>query len=355
MKALQKQAIINMLNDKCSGCLDAISLSGSYAAGLATEKSDVDLVILIHQKSKHENKIGNFLVDQIDDKILESLVVDRKFISNLISDSTSQNYSSLNPNDIKLMEWVFSAVPLTGNGVWMDALSEFDRSNYRQKLSKYHQGIAISHFDDFVGEIFAEDYISAIFRLRGFMYHLTEALLSLYGDTNGRQKWILKRLKREMAIEQNIKDDFFKYFLRIHGENKAELIGWIIQCLRLTQKINYETLSYAIPFVKRVDECSGPLFICRDGLFVVSLETGFYVKTMEDRFAIDELTALILANCHRLTSAETLLKIAISSNFITASQHRDVSDRLSELIELRIVLSLGEYETNKRNLNHLAI
>ena len=301
--------------------LDAgsLAISGSYAADLATTKSDVDLILLVNDSSKLRSRVGQYIVDIYQKFRFEILITDKQEMLKIAANAAKPGYIDLGFDNIRAMERILSARPIVGKCFWRLLLEDVDRNQYSKSLARMHSEYSVLDFDDLCGALHMADYLQSIEFYRTLLWRHLEAFLCLKGDTIGRRKWISRRLLRVIEDNYLIKNGFLKYYALAELSGQPSLIIWINEAMRFHQYVNFVNL-FALEDVIR-EEVEPYHHMAKDELFITAniilptkIRKGFFVKSQKGSIKVDKLLAFILALCHRPITIEQMHSILNSVN-----------------------------------------
>ncbi|WP_147113021.1 nucleotidyltransferase domain-containing protein [Tateyamaria sp. syn59] len=332
------QAIVTAAKERYGEALRAIALTGSHAWGFATDRSDVDLIALLDGAAVPADRIGRYDVIVSQGRHAEILIVDQDYTAKLSATLNATRRLDGSFDQLELVEKMRTAIVLYGQQSWHACTSQFDYARLARLHYAYHMASAASFFDDCVGAFDAHP-LTAISAARLCLYHQMEALLCQRGDTNGRRKWIFRRLEGH-DVRSELAEGFLRYQFRMEAVTEDEMRAWAGGMLRFSQALGREVLAEGScwpPVQHGPDE--GQPFITPDAVFLSHLGKVILVKTADRSFQLDLPSMALLALCHEPRSEAALLAQV-------SALHPD-TDIVSRLFHLRAIGLLREAETVK--------
>lgn len=181
-----------------------VFLSGSFAEGLATPKSDFDVYIISELESSKDianeifisSKIGMIEINYVStDKITK--------IANKI-DACDIDRNELSAYDLILAHRVINGISLVNEeqlGILKKKINPILLAKY---ISDINFGIAAKCLSDAIGNLQILDYDSAIFNATRGVHHTLDHLLATYGNTSTLFKWRSRYARNILGEESEI-------------------------------------------------------------------------------------------------------------------------------------------------------
>ena len=281
-----KTGLQDFLRDSFGPALLAGALTGSRAYGWATARSDYDLIAIVAPAADGKTPARRYEAGVFQGVPTETLVVTIDEACRICDLRAAPRFWFTKGDDILRMEKFTSAQVLIGAPLWSALLAVCSPADYAAKRADRHWRIAAKFFDDLSGALNQGDTNLAVDACRAMLREETEALLCRTGDTNGRRKWMARRMAAATGISAEIKADFrrFHYLFDLGGE--ADLLPWVQRAIGFHHALQSAVLSTDRDGTERTGQDAaashstglqpaGPLFLWQiDGHWIVKSGMG---------------------------------------------------------------------------------
>ncbi|MDF3886941.1 nucleotidyltransferase domain-containing protein [Cupriavidus basilensis] len=288
----------------------AAAICGSYAIGVANKHSDIDVVVIVKADSTLMTRVGEFEVAQFHGKRIEILFCSAGTISATIAYADQRNYASLNDGEKRDLERLVCAKPVIGEKTWRAAIAGVRLDVYQRQLSLDYRRVAAANFEDLIGVLSVREYVIAVDFVRFLLQTDLEALSSITGDTYGRRKWLLKRLKMNAFINTSIvaqyEDIYYATNVRQQNKNVTEWLGYAVRVWQDVQaNVNAKLFGLQCLDARTVAwlrSSHNGFYATVPDLLLFRLTDGWAVRTSKRTVSIDEKSAVILSSLSRSAS-----------------------------------------------------
>lgn len=329
-----KDKYIGLFYEKFKNDADAMLLTGSQSSGLATSKSDVDLILLIGPSSCYYEDSDQYVVEFYNDTLCEILFLNYNSLNKIIQNYKQKDYCLLSTKELKIMEKVFSAKPIFGEKTWLSHIESVNFDQYAEKISARHIRLSIGDINDVIGAVNDERYLLAIDFLRNVLWRQAETLLCLTGDTNSRRKWLTSRLERATLLNPLIYQGFIEFNFLSNISSPNQLAVFIDKFQRFSQYLNYEIdrMQFSRKCLNILVDDKKNNIISKPFTFIVRTQGKFFLKNLNGDSIIDDCTARIILACHQKVN-----KVFVVNNIQISYDTATISDVIDKLIDLSIL------------------
>ncbi|WP_293577534.1 hypothetical protein [Phaeobacter sp.] len=305
------------------------AVTGSRACGWATTHSDYDLIAIISPDSDVETPLRRYQAGVFQGVPTETLVVTIDEARRICDLRAAPRFWFTKGDDILRMEKFTSAKVLIGAPLWSTLLAACSPADYAAKRADRHWRIAAKFFDDLCGALDKGDADLAVDACRAMLREEVEALLCRTGDTNGRRKWMARRIARATGISTEIKTDFrrFHYLFDLSGE--TDLLPWVQSAIGFHHALQSAVLSSSKNDVNRTGH-GGTVSVPTDlhlagPLFLWQIDRRWLVKSDNGELALPEphvtLLLSVMGGQGRIqSSSATLAQDLIEARLLRTTQ-----------------------------------
>lgn len=175
----------------------AMAVINSFAEGLANERSDLDLLVIL--KDSKES------IERHEDRVIAGRRVDMYLISeSLVRDRLHRINTVFKGTEAPFVQKVVAGLPLRNARAFDAIRSVCNIERYRVAMREQSVWFAVLNIEDVAGSWGEGDYASAALQARHFYQNALDAYLCENGRTLCRPKWRLKLASRVFGIESNI-------------------------------------------------------------------------------------------------------------------------------------------------------
>ncbi|KHF37799.1 hypothetical protein [Halalkalibacter okhensis] len=248
--------VFSILNKLVINSDDLVIICGSVIEGFSNAGSDLDIYVIYRESPKYPEKenvtityFGDEYHDFIHDMPINVEIIKLERVNQLIDDinsSIKQRRLDFNRiREIELYHRLVTAYPIKGKEAFESIIySKLDLEGYLKSAAKNRFKLSENRQDDAVGALESEDYYTAYLNARSCLEKAMESLLHIKGQTNPKDKWLIKKLFRVFDKQ----DQKVKKFLSLYiGNNFSEINEQLlkqetIDMIRFAQELRNETV-----------------------------------------------------------------------------------------------------------------
>lgn len=206
LERIEKEEILN--NIEIKGYYDVVYFAGSLAEGIGNEYSDIDVYVItsdLPDSSKMEGRVDNkenYLINNffLKDRRVDVEYWDIKEVEEIIEKlKKSEMYSNqflLNDDEIDFLHRFKYAIPIKGEENYFEIKNKIEFQNFDMGLTYKFLGLYEGTIEDIEGCIIGEDYSTALKCVSIALDRILQAYLCSMSETNPRNKWIFRKLKK---------------------------------------------------------------------------------------------------------------------------------------------------------------
>lgn len=319
----------------------SLLLAGSTAEGLATDESDIDLVLITDTPEWFETPSGNYLTKEASGVRGEILVITpHDFLENITVLNRGENPLSFNQLD--LIRKLTHGKVVSGDHYFNEITSGFDVNEFQWRLHQYLFQQAADCLEDLAGAKANNIPLYGIDLTRQLLYFCLEGLLVSRGDTYIRKKWRFPRAARTLNDLQ-LQKEYIQRELNAPVGGNEEQWDWIVESLFFCRKLQATTFFPELTdLTQSMPAREGPRYQACPWSLLVKNRDRFFLKTFKKTYEIDQLSASLLALLFQPLTVEQLEWILLSGNYLPESNLyiEEISSRLSCFVELDLIVPL---------------
>ena len=216
------------------GGLSFVLLVGSYAEGLDSPTSDVDLVF-VGAKPTSLAQPGEFAKCIIDGKRVEAWNLDLTEFKQRVAVADEATYRGRPVRELEFTHKLINAVCLAGEEAYEEVVAA-RRSPFSARMSDHFSQSAEGVFKDVLGALQSQDFFTAAGQAREIVGFAVDAYLASQGDTYPKRKWRPRRLLRLRAQIPRLAAEYIA--IEFGGPiafEEADVRAWIERCLALVR------------------------------------------------------------------------------------------------------------------------
>lgn len=299
------QEFFTALADHCKqmfpGQIAAAALTGSHLYGWATETSDFDLIALLDSPLPDAQPRQTYVSGLLQDALSEILVIDKTEMERIVNLTNRTEFSSIPVEDLLVMEKIVSARPVYGAGVWSAQLAEFDRDSYNRRIAGRQRRYAGNTFDDVVGCWRQGQLDTAVDCMRMLLRNEAEALLAAHGDTNGRSKWLSRRLDDCTALPPGFRSRFRRAHFGFDLTDETTMESWLLFAFEVHLECQqlYFAACEGFPAHEETAQNGSERVVATRPLFVAQLRDDWAVKSKDRAVSVSRDVAAMLLAAHQ--------------------------------------------------------
>jgi predicted nucleotidyltransferase len=285
-------------------------LIGSYAEGLATITSDMD-VMLVHQDSVSRDEfLTAHYPAEYDGVRIDIIIFSKSEILKLLK-SGQGDLTKLSARQMEFVHKVLKGRAILNIDYYHKFIANFDYNTFKHNVFLRHLWVANDQYTDLIGLMHGYHLREAAETARSLTRSYIDAFLALCGETYPRSKWRLRKLERSLSPQSiifcKILDIEFGGTSQIDEESLWTLIYKCLAAVRMLQICCYfggELLEFLTTSRDFGDES-------RRLNQVEKLGEKFVVRSSFDERVVDPLTALCILIDERYDddSIHTALKL----------------------------------------------
>ncbi|WP_172292338.1 nucleotidyltransferase domain-containing protein [Pseudoruegeria sp. HB172150] len=320
-----EQALADFLRNRFGTALLVGALTGSHANGWATPRSDYDLIAIVAPDPTGQSPDRRYEAEVFQGVPVETLVVTLQEAQRICALRAAPSFRFTKSEDILRMEKFASAHVLIGAPLWSDLLAMCSPRDYAAKLADRHWRIAAKFFDDMCGALDQEETDLAVDACRAMLREEVEALLCHTGDTNGRRKWMARRIAAAVGISTEIKADFRRFHFLYDLGGEAELLPWVQRAISF-----HHTLQSAVLWRPDMGGTTGgtarPSGLFPSGpLFVWQIDEHWAVKSITRELVLPQqhvalLLPVMAGQSAEPSAEESLVEALINAGLLTRGE-----------------------------------
>lgn len=295
------------LNSELIAKASCIFLVGSYAEGLASRTSDIDLVLICKSPKSLGVSSSEFLVQVVENIRLEILVVSEEDFTKKIN--SLDDTKTLSRRELEYLHEFTSGIALLNSEFYCSKISDFNFNKFIRITRNSYMKLAASVFDDILGAKFSNDPVSAIQFSRYLIELGSDMLLASLGDTYAKPKWRLKRVKRALGEESIVYKEIFNRLIQAPSENEDLQWTWVEESILFFRELQAISLQYS-HITSNTQLIIENDFLIHPNPWLMVLETlnGNYAKG-EKTIKLDTLSSFFLLNLTKSMYWSELLEI----------------------------------------------
>ncbi|NAM96355.1 hypothetical protein [Staphylococcus hominis] len=261
MKEINTKKILQHINFFDENMI--IYAAGSRVEGFGNEKSDVDIYIICdftkfsnNQKEIRDEEIfiksadtliNNFIYENIrydieywDIKKVYSII---EKVNNY-SVTGDKKVPPLSKNECDFIHRLQYSMPITNHKSFNTIKQKINFVNYKKMMAIIHIENFDGYIEDLDGALQSKDFYTAYMVMKLALEEITEAYLSINGETNPNRKWLLRKLKRYNSKSTDTLFSDFKFHYNNLTLDQCNNEENIFPILEFAQSINTKTQSF---------------------------------------------------------------------------------------------------------------
>ncbi|RTQ94320.1 hypothetical protein [Lysinibacillus telephonicus] len=235
---------------------DIVFISGSVIEGFSNMGSDLDVYIIYNENFKfpENSNISNsyfgyeytILTYQIPININ---LIKFKFLTEFLDEYKSKlQKENIDFSDIRKVELYHRLLCsyVIKNSELFDAiiLKKMDSKNFKLACTLNRLAYSENRHDDAVGALESKDFLTAYINARSCLEKAVESIIFINGQTNPKEKWIIKRLYSVFSSTESWVPDFISLYVgQLNSLEEEELKDQTKAMVRLAFKIRNKTIS----------------------------------------------------------------------------------------------------------------
>lgn len=204
---------------------DIVLLCGSVVEGFSNSGSDLDVYILSREeltlplnyevKNTYFGKEYHIFEEQIPiNAIVMSLHIAQSIVEGLNSQLQEGNIDFNESRKIEFYHRLSTAVPIQGIESFQKFIqSKLNLKDFQLVVARNRLSYSENRHDDAVGALDSGDTLTAYTAARTSLEKAVESLLYLRGQTNPKEKWIIKKLYNVYSSETEWVQEFISLYL----------------------------------------------------------------------------------------------------------------------------------------------
>ena len=210
-------------------------LTGSLVEGFGNILSDLDILVIVSNKSDYVLPPENSINKRVDVEVLEHAEVDSA-VNHLNSmDISGKGFPGIMTEDeLTVLHRLCIGIPFFNPEKARTIQESIDCTVLAKYITIYFQAHFRRMVEDAVGALQSEDFTTAFFNARSAFGYAVDAYLAFRGETNIRAKW---RVKKLLKHDPSLLETYWK-FEASHVANTPEAItGYVKEVIRYSNDL----------------------------------------------------------------------------------------------------------------------
>jgi hypothetical protein len=259
-----------------------VGVIGSYAEGLQTSTSDLDLVALGNYEKSSYTSIS------LDGVRADVWLCSDADIHRLIAVADQEDYANIAPRDLEVIHKALRPRTIRSTGQFEYLSSAFSKDRFQRALADNYMRHAAAIFPDLIGVILDDDAWSIVDFGRSFLRAHIDALLCHCGDTYVKEKWRARRSQRLTGRAGELAHGYAA--LEVHGPaNYGEWRTWLTRLFGISSSIQqfiYFGVSGIVDSASQLRRSSDLMIVRRAGVFYLLGRDIWYQVGAHDAAAL---------------------------------------------------------------------
>lgn len=324
---------LHQLNSQLISSCRCILVVGSFAEGLQSSTSDLDLFVIADDYNGpffNEIASGKYEGRTIEVKLLTSTS-----IAAALERYRSDSYAPYDPRELEYIHKICTGIPIYGESQASTLKLDFDHQVFCRNMTKYYSNYATDIFMDYVGAVVENDIISSIAFADFMVETAADGWLASRGDTYPKSKWRGRRIMRQSAPSELL-SHYRRHVYQCRIDKIEDHSRYILDCFMLLMRLKCATEFGISP---NETSCVQQLKLCKP-LMISKYPKGYICRTLEKAYAIDSIAAAILLCCYEPRSKESIIEqVNLMFNNTSLSQvtASSVLGRIESLVSLGVI------------------
>ncbi len=307
LRIVDKSYFTPVLEKLCLELLEAaqcILVVGSFAEGLNTSTSDIDLFVVT--KKDYSGKIFHSGQDRrVDGKVVEVSILPESKIELAFSRYMSKSYVAFDPRELEYIHKICNSIIIYGEDSGCELRRRFDKHIFSINMKKYYGDYLADIYLDFVGSIAEVDTISAIGFADFMIETAADAWLAKCGDTYPKSKWRGKRINRLAQVYPEVVGHYLQHVYQLSIDRLANSDSYFTASFALVRRLKCATHFGIAP--DEPESRTGTLYDLAKPFFITENEQGFYCKERDKVYSVDLVSGAILLCFYESRSLESTI------------------------------------------------
>lgn len=272
--------------------VSCVLLIGSWAEGLGTCMSDVDVVLVYPDDIAAGLGEGSFRRGAVGGTVVDLLLVSESYLARCVAATCETNLGNRSVREIEICYKLVRAEALFGAERYGRLISGFDRERFARQLVQRYDKLSRDGYDDFAGSFLSDQKHQAIEFAKDVLRLCVDQTLVTLGDLYPKPKWRIRRLERAAVDRPSIARLYEAYVRLEHGlvkpggEGAGSVDDVAEDCLALARHLK------AIVLASTNSGGGGPPRLNPARLSLpFALDEGYAIKVLDRSFVVSERVA----------------------------------------------------------------
>jgi hypothetical protein len=266
-----------------------IAIINSFAEGFANSTSDFDVMVVTDTVSSPTGRREMWIQCSLSGRRLDVYNISSSLITERMHEA---EVNSLDIDLINFAHKIRRAKIISGEITPVAIYAKFDWRKFDQKICDFHMARTGQYIEDICGNVSECDWLGAVINSRRLVANGLDAYVALLGESQPREKWKSKKLRRALGDKSPIiakyADIEFGANLFIN-ENPTSWIDMALSFFRAIQSSIYFENLRQVPLIS----FDGNIADCPAFSTVIKTDGRFYFHNPRPMFEISEQSALL--------------------------------------------------------------
>lgn len=305
---LAQHDLLSTISNELLAQSSFVILVGSFAEGLATSTSDIDIYVCCEQEFVGE-LYSRENVSEVGRNIQIS-ILSNDYIGRVVSRAAQDTYSGFPIREVEIIHKIINGKVLSGGKSFDEIISPGLRLTLPGKISEYFNGFLKNHYDDLLGASQEDDRASASFFLRSLVDNAVDAWLAINNDTYPKRKWRIKRAKKKLPVNLYLEYMSVIFGNPFSGEYAYDkyLAHSLLFCRELCFHANYPRAESSTENLS-----SDEIYTADPWVFTYRLNNVVYIKIKNKEYKANELSRMIVLYLFEPRGVSSILSMVCGS------------------------------------------